>query len=130
MRIIENKKLAIGKRTYGTEGEGEKKKLVVIKDEEEISYFDFFTGILEVAPEGGWGKAKMSDMRLCVELIGLLTGRKNGEKVTLEENQYEALITAYDKWTWGLASKKVLDFDDYIRGIEKVEANAKTTKKK
>lgn len=123
MRVLENKVLQIGKRTYGTEGEGEKKKIVVIKDEEEIQYFDFFIGLLEIAPEGGWNKSKMSDMKIRIELIGLFTDKKKGEKLTLEENQYESLISAYDKWSWGIASKKVLDFDDYIRGIEKIEAN-------
>lgn len=128
MRIIENKNLAIGKKTYGTEGEGEKKKIVLVVEEDKISYFDFLSGVLEIAPEGGWNKAKMSDMRWCVELIGLLSKKKAGEKITLEENQYDALITAYDKWSWGMASKKILDFDDYIRGIAKIEANSKKNK--
>jgi len=96
MKVFENKETEI------TEQRGEEIKKIGFKDLALVG--------LNAAPKEGW---TTDEMRKRFKAIDKIENLKIGDKVELEDSEFEVLLES-SKVNWAIMHKDIIRFDDYL----------------
>lgn len=90
---------------------------------DKTSYFKLFKLAAEQAPNDGWNKAGVGELRKRLDLIDKIASSE--ERFVLEEDQYENLKKCVESLAIHSTSRAALDFTEYLDGIKKEEVEVK-----
>ena len=100
MKTFENKETTI------TEGNGTETRI--------LGFADLALVGLNAAPKEGW---TTDEMRKRFKAIDKIENLKIGDKVELEDSEFEVLLQS-SKVNWAIMHKDIVKFDDYLTSLQ------------
>ncbi len=129
MRTLVNQPMNVALEIYVQEPTG---KLVSVRKASSTTFLEHLYNIAKNPPKEGWKpESDISRLQVRLELVELLKDKtKPGQKVILEENQYEELVKSYQEgFAWAFTDKVIIDFNTWLTEVEKDTIEGQKKKK-